>query len=165
MVGRVERVCAALEAAAVRYLIVGGVAVVLHGYLRTTADLDLIIGLDADNASRAMTALGALGYQPRAPVAITAYADGAQRQRWIDEKGLTVFSRWDPDDPGAELDLFVEEPLDFEAAFARAVVFDLTTTQARVVALDDLLALKRRAGRPRDLDDIAALEAIAAGDR
>jgi hypothetical protein len=46
-----------LERAGVRYLVVGGVAVVLHGYLRTTLDLDLVIQLEPDNLDRALTAL------------------------------------------------------------------------------------------------------------
>lgn len=40
-----------------RYLVAGGVAVVLHGYLRTTADLDLIVQLEPDNTLRALNAL------------------------------------------------------------------------------------------------------------
>jgi hypothetical protein len=47
-----ERTIAALEAARVRYLIVGGVAVVLHGHLRTTGDLDLLVDLSDDNATK-----------------------------------------------------------------------------------------------------------------
>jgi uncharacterized protein (DUF1330 family) len=68
VVGEIERVLAALERAGVRYLVVGGVAVVLHGFLRTTADLDLVIQLDPANVRRALDALTDLGYQPRAPV-------------------------------------------------------------------------------------------------
>ena len=54
MTGAIERVLAALNAAEVRYLVVGGVAVVLHGYLRTTADLDLVVELETDNVLRAV---------------------------------------------------------------------------------------------------------------
>ena len=160
MVGRVERICGALERAGVRYLVVGGVAVVLHGYLRTTADLDLIIQLDVENARRAVVAFSTLGYQARAPVPLAQFADADRRRDWIDTKGLTVFSLWNPADPGSEVDLFIEEPLDFEAAYARAVVVELDSTPVHVVSLDDLIELKRRAGRPRDLEDIAALRAL-----
>jgi len=54
MIGEIEGILDALNRAHVRYLIVGGVAVVLHGYLRTTAALDLIIQLDRDNVLRAI---------------------------------------------------------------------------------------------------------------
>ncbi len=57
MIGEIEQVLGALNCAQVRYLVVGGVAVVLHGYLRTTADLDLVLHLERENALRAMRAL------------------------------------------------------------------------------------------------------------
>jgi hypothetical protein len=58
--------------------------------------------------------------------------------------------------------LFVREPFDFEQAWRRAVRVDLDTTSATVASLEDVVALKRAAGRPIDLADVAALEAIAA---
>ena len=59
--------------------------------------------------------------------------------------------------PALEVDLFVEAPFDFEDAWSRRVVVPLETTRASVVALRDLLDMKRRAGRPIDLDDVDAL--------
>jgi hypothetical protein len=96
----IEQVLAALNAAEVRYLIAGGVAVVLHGHLRTTADLDLVVALDHANASRAILALQSLGFRPRAPVPADQFA-------------------------GLEVDRFVKEPFDFEQGYARAVVVQL----------------------------------------
>lgn len=158
--GDLHRIFQALEAAEVRYLVVGGVAVVMHGHPRFTADLDLVVSLDSANALAAVRALGTLGYRPRAPVPAEQFADADVRRTWIAEKGLTVFSLWSPDHPGTDVDLFVDEPFAFEVSYARGVRADLGTTQAMVVSLEDLVELKRRAGRPRDLEDIAALEAI-----
>jgi hypothetical protein len=62
-----ERIFAALEASRARYLVVGGVAVVLHGHPRFTADLDVVIALERANLSKALRALQGLGYRPRAP--------------------------------------------------------------------------------------------------
>jgi len=72
---RIELVLGALTAARVDYLIVGGVAVVMHGHLRTTADLDLVIRLEPDNALRTVRALTQIGLRPRAPVPAEAFAD------------------------------------------------------------------------------------------
>lgn len=157
----IEQVLGALNGAGVRYLVVGGVAVVLYGHLRTTADLDLVVSLEPVNARSAIEALTALGYRPRAPVRAERFADSAERASWIADKGLTVFSLWSDRTPGLEIDLFVREPFDFESAWARRVTVSLDTTTATVAALEDLLALKRAAGRPQDLADIEALEAIA----
>jgi predicted nucleotidyltransferase len=157
----IERVLAALNARSVRYLVVGGVAVVLHGHLRTTADLDLIVALDGENAGRAIAALKQLGFRARAPVPAELFAEAASRAAWKAEKGLVVFSLWSADVPGLEVDLFVEEPLPFDAAYRRAVRVELDTTWATVASLEDLTMLKRAAGRPLDLADVEALEAIA----
>lgn len=148
-----------------QYLVVGGVAVVLHGHLRTTADLDLVVQLAPENARRAISALAALGFQPKAPVPAEAFADPAARKSWIDDKGMTVFSLWSDRLPGTEVDLFVQEPLPFEEAYARAVRVALDTTTATVVSLQDLIALKRASGRPIDLADVEALLAIDGGTR
>jgi hypothetical protein len=160
MVGEIEAVLDTLNRACVRYLVVGGVAVVLHGYLRTTADLDLIIQLERENVRRAMSALSALQYRPRAPVPAEAFAEQPIREQWIREKGLAVFSLWSSAHPTLEIDIFVSEPFDFDAVYARALRVPLVRTEAIVIALDDLIALKKRVGRPRDQEDVAALESL-----
>jgi tRNA nucleotidyltransferase/poly(A) polymerase len=56
-----EPIFAALENGAVRYVIVGGMATVLHGYARLTADVDIIVDQTPDEARKAIRALAALG--------------------------------------------------------------------------------------------------------
>ena len=164
MAQRFEPVLKALSDARVRYLVVGGVAVVLHGYLRTTGDLDLVVELNPDNLARALDALERSGFQPRPPVPLKSFADPEARRLWIETKNLQVFSLWHPELPGFEVDLFVEEPFDFDQAWERKVDVALTHTVATVVGLEDLLKLKRAAGRARDLEDVAVLEKLARGD-
>lgn len=161
MIGEIEDILDALNQARVRYLVVGGVAVVLHGYLRTTADLDLIIQLDRDNVLRAIRALQDHHYRPRAPVSAEDFAEQQAREQWIREKGLAVFSLWSPAHPTLEIDLFVTEPFDFNAVYARALRIHLEKTEATVIALEDLIAMKKSVARPRDIEDIAALESLA----
>jgi len=155
-----EPIFAALERAGVRYVTVGGVAVVLHGHARLTADLDLIVDLAPQAAANALDALTSIGFRPRLPVEVDGFADPAVRERWINQQGMTVFSMWDPDDPLRSVDLFVEQPIDFEELWARSVVVDIDGTPVRVVSIEDLIRLKRIAGRPVDLEDVAALEEI-----
>jgi predicted nucleotidyltransferase len=160
--GSLSEIFRALDDADVRYLVVGGVAVVFHGHPRFTADLDLVLDLTPKNASSAIATLQRLGYRPRAPVPAEDFAKDEARARWREEKGLTVFSLWSPSHPGTEVDLFVEEPFDFEQAWSRrldAVLDDGTTVH--VVGMDDLRSLKETTGRPKDLDDIEKLDEIA----
>ncbi len=156
-----ERIFAALEASGARYLVVGGVAVVLHGHPRFTADLDLAVALDAANVEALLGALEGLGYQPRAPVPLRAFADPEQRAEWTRTKGLTVFSLWSTELLGTEVDLFVEDPLPFEAAWSRRLRAELGELAVNVASIRDLIAMKRRAGRPQDLEDVRELEALA----
>ena len=158
--GDLERIFAALSQHGARYLVVGGVAVVLHGHPRFTADLDLVLALDPDNLRAAIAALRSLGYRPRAPVSLDDLLEPSVRARWIEEKGLTVLSLWSEELPVTEVDLFVAEPFPFSAAYDRALRADLGVVRVPVASLADLIALKRAAGRPKDLEDVLALEEI-----
>jgi predicted nucleotidyltransferase len=155
-----EPVFAALNAAGVRYVVVGGVAVVLHGHARLTADLDLSVDLAPYAAARAIDALTAIGLQPRVPVDPRGFADPAVREGWIKDRGMVVFTLLDPNDPIRSVDLFVENPIDFEELWSKALVLDLQGTGVRVSSIPHLIQMKRQAARPFDSEDIEALEEI-----
>src|SRR5215210_3067519 len=109
-----EPVIEALERARVRYVVVGGVAVVLRGHARLTADLDLAVDLAPQEAARAMRVLTEIGLRPRAPIDPEEFADADARARWRSEKGMEVLSLWDPEHPMRSVDLFVENPVEFQ---------------------------------------------------
>jgi predicted nucleotidyltransferase len=160
-VSSVEAIVRALNQAEVRYVIAGGLAVVAHGYVRFTADIDILLAMDADNLAAATKALQELSYRPRAPVPMEQLLDPAMRQAWIREKGLTVFSLFSVAHPATEVDIFLDAPLDFEAMYARSVELDLVPgIPARFCGLDDLIAMKRQAGRSRDVEDIRQLGSL-----
>lgn len=159
-----SQVLEALSKSGARYLVVVGVAVVLHGHPRFTADLDLVIALEESNIRLAMKALQNLGYRPRAPVGADDFADKSIREGWVRDKHLTVFSLWSGQLPATEIDIFVREPFAFDEAYARALNVDFPFARVSVASLDDLIALKRTAGRPKDLEDIAALEKLRSDD-
>lgn len=156
----VEEVLAALTRADVRFVVVGGVAVVLHGHPRMTADLDLVIDLATGPVDRAMDVLTGMGLVPRLPVPPAAFADPATRARWAAERNLTVFTLVDPAGSLLEVDLFAHSPLPFEPLWAGSVHVLVGETEVRVASIDDLITMKRAAGRPQDLADISALEEI-----
>jgi len=156
-----ERVVRALNEARVRFILVGGVAVVAHGYGRMTQDLDLVIRLDPESVRAAFEALESLGYSPRVPVTASGFADPAQRARWIEEKGMQVLnfhSDWHRETP---VDLFVTEPFDFETEYGLALVQDVAPGMpVHIVRLETLLRMKDGAGRPQDLADAMELRHI-----
>ena len=150
----------ALNRRDVRYVIVGGVAVVLHGFARLTGDVDLALDLHPAEARKAVEALVGLGLRPRLPVDAFDFTDAATREAWVRDKGMRVFTFVDPKDPLLLVDCFAEDVVPFDDLWRRAIVMPLATTSVRVAAIADLIALKRQAGRPQDLQDIDALEAI-----
>lgn len=73
---------------------------------------------------------------------------------------MTVFSLHDPVDPRREVDIFATVPYPFEDMWAASRVVPVAGIPVRIAGIDHLLAMKREAGRPQDLADIAALEAL-----
>jgi len=155
-----EPIFQALEDAGVRYVAVGGVAVVLQGHARLTTNLDLTVDLAPEPAARAIETFIGIGFEPRLPVDPSGFADAATRQAWINDKGMTVFSLWDRADPTRSVDLFVAEPIPFEELWARSEVVALEGTQAQIASISDLIAMKKLSNRPLDLDDIEALTTL-----
>ncbi len=158
--GLYDDVYAAFAEANVRYVVVGGMAVVMSGHVRATVDLDVVVDLDPDAASRAMQALSSLGLLPRVPVAAQDFADPAVREGWIRDKHMQVLSFYDPEHLAREVDVFVAYPLDFELLVAAAVPVRTGAAAVPVASKGHLIEMKRAAGRPRDLEDIEALQAL-----
>lgn len=150
-------VFSALNAGGVRYVVVGGVAVVLHGHARLTVDLDLVVELAPEPARTAVEVLLSLGFLPRLPVDPHDFADATVREQWVRKRNLQVFSLYHPDDPLQEVDLFATYPLPFDELVADADVVQLGDVRVPVVSVPHLVRLKRAAGRPRDLEDVEAL--------
>ena len=151
----------ALNASGARYVVVGGVATVLHGYARLTADIDLIVDLEESAVQSAMQALAGLGLRPRAPVDTADFADARIRESWLHDKGMQVFSLFHPDNPILSVDVFTHHPIEFDRLHGRSEAYNVGGVSVRVASIPDLIFLKRLANRPRDRDDIEKLETIA----
>lgn len=154
----VKAIVEALNGAEVRYLVVGGLAVVAHGYVRYTKDVDLVIQLVPDNVRRAMRALQGLGYRPGVPVRAEEFADAENRMRWIREKGMTVFQLWSDAHRETPVDLFVAEPFDFDKEYEAALRKSLFgRLEVRVATIPTLIRMKEAAGRAEDKVDVERL--------
>jgi hypothetical protein len=155
----IEAIVRALNDAKVQYLIVGGLAVNAYGYERLTRDIDLVIGLEPDNITRGLKALLAIGYQLAIPVTPEEFADPATRETWRREKNMIVLKLWSDVHRRTPIDIFIHEPFDFAAEYAAAKRFEVTGgVSAPIVTWHSLIEMKRFAGRPQDVADIAALE-------
>lgn len=150
-------VLTALSRANVRFVVVGGVAVALHGHLRATVDIDLVIDLVPANAMRTIDVLTGLGLRPRLPVEPRQFADEEIRRDWVENRNLMVFSMWHPQNPSIEIDLFAAPPIDPEEMLADAYYVTVGELQIPVASRAHLIEMKRLAGRAQDLADIEAL--------
>lgn len=158
--GAFDSLVRALEQAGVRYLVAGGLAVNAHGYLRFTRDVDLVLQLARANVISAFGALELVGYRPLVPITAAQFADSAQREQWIRDKGMTVLNFWSDRHRETPIDVFVTEPFDFDEEYARALVKPLGSVSVRFVSIPTLVRMKEAAGRPQDRIDIEYLRKL-----
>jgi len=143
-----------LGAAQVDFVAVGGAAVIGHGYARTTKDLDIVYATDDENLIR----LGSVLTQLNARLSgidedIPFVADARTIRR-------TTILTLDTDEGRIDLLFRPWGAPPYEEMRARAEVVDLDGVEVRIASLEDLMAMKRAAGRPQDLADLEKLEAI-----
>jgi hypothetical protein len=150
----------ALNEHQVRYLLVGGLAMNLHGVPRMTMDVDLVLAMDEGNLDRFIGCASAIGLTPLAPVSLTALKDVEQRRQWVEQKHMATFALL-PASPGAPtVDILIAPPIDIADALERGLHRHLSEVPVSLAAIEDMIALKTAAGRRQDHDDIEHLERL-----
>ena len=149
-----ERVCAALEDARVRYAVVGGYAVALHGAVRGTVDIDLVFPWTERTLAMAEAALNGMGLVSGLPV--SAREIHAFRDEYVRNRNLIAWKFHNPDDPLEQVDIIIN----YDLTGKRTKRVELTSGPVRVLSVDALIAMKRESGRPQDIEDIRALERL-----
>lgn len=133
----------------VRYVVIGGIAAVLHGVPRVTFDLDLLIEATEENAVRLLAALSEarLG---------TASLTSPER---VLENEITIFK------DRIRIDVQTETPgLEFDQAWSQSISMQHQGVDFFVVCVDDLVAAKEASGREVDLSDVSVLRSLADSD-
>ena len=141
----IERLLESLNAADVRYVIIGATAFAAHGWVRATADLDLFIANDRANVEALRAALMSYGYD-----VTEASVEDFQRYKIL-LRQYTLPLDIHPFVSGVDL---------FDSVWNRRVMADLGGVRAPFASLDDLIAMKRAANRPKDLEDLKELERL-----
>ena len=153
-----------MNEAGVPFLVVGGIAVMHHGYGRMTQDVDLVIKLERASICSAFRALDRIGYRPIVPVSAEEFSDPGTRATWRSEKNMAVLRFWNDAHPETPLGVFVDEPFDFSSKYVASDVRESAPgLTVRIVTLKTLLAMKRAAGRMQDLADIDELSLLHGG--
>ena len=130
----------------VRYILVGGYSVILHGYSRTTGDMDLWVERTAENYKRIKQAFNEFGM----PVFDMTEENFLEHPVW----DVFTFGT-----PPVAIDLMISmKGFNFSEIYERAIFFKEDGLAIRVIHKNDLIALKKKAGRSKDLDDLENLE-------
>ena len=148
------RVAAALEAAKVPYALVGGYAVALHGVVRGTVNIDLVLNFRLSQFEGADTALRSIGLTPRLPV--TAAEIFRFREEYVANRDLRAWSFVNAADPSEIVDVILTHDL----AGLKTKGVRVQGRTIKIVAIDDLIRMKKAAGRPQDLEDVKALRTL-----
>ncbi len=152
-----------LEAKKVRYLLVGGIAMNLHGVPRMTMDVDIILAMDESNLRAFLDAANALGLRPIAPVKAEDLLNPTARKSWIAEKNMVAFALRPSDPTGPTVDVLINPPVNIADALNRAESKVIEGVSVSLAAVEDMITLKRAAGRKQDEDDIKQLEKLGRG--
>lgn len=147
----------------VQYLVAGGWAVNLYGVERATGDLDLVVFLEQKNLEKFIEVMEQFHFKPKAPVVMKEFTIEEKRREWREEKGMMVFSFFDPKNPFILLDVFIDIPFDFESVYPERSMIRAGKVEIPVVPLATLIEMKERAGRPQDQSDIYYLKQIQTG--
>lgn len=147
----------ALNDADISYLVVGGVAVNLHGYSRYTGDLDIVMTLDTENLARMDKLMQEKGYVQRLPVDVKLLANEEQVKKWLTEKGMTAYTFIDSALPQNSIDIIVDDSLKFTEFDKNKVVISAWGIKIPVISVNDLIGMKKAANRQKDAEDISAL--------
>jgi len=160
-VASLEAIFRALNEAKARYLVVGGVAVIAHGYVRFTKDLDLVLDLSPNSVTTALNALESLGYRPIIPVSLRDFANPELRNDWTENRNMKVFNLVSDQHPDVTIDVFPKEPFAFETEYARGEWKEVAPhVRAYVVSVPALIGLKMEANRDLDRVDIEKLRKL-----
>lgn len=148
----IDRIVDALNAEGVKFAVVGGHAVALHGAIRGTVDLDLVLAATRENFVAAERALKSLGLVSRIPA--SAEEVFAFRREYMEKRNLLAWGFIHPKDPSQIVDVV----LTWELKPGESVKIRSMGREIPVLGKPALIAMKRASGRPQDLIDAEALE-------
>jgi hypothetical protein len=149
-----NRVCSALKESGVRYALVGGYAVALHGAVRGTVDIDFVIAWNLKNLAMAEQALNGIGLVSRLPLSASELFQF--RQEYINNRNLIAWNFYNPADLSEQVDIVIT----FDLTGVRGKKVDTAAGPVMVLPIRELITMKRESGRPQDLADIEALEKL-----
>jgi predicted nucleotidyltransferase len=147
-----------LNVAKIRYLVVGGVAVNLHGHRRFTADVDILLALDPKNLQAMAEIMHEMGYTERLPVELQELGDEKKVKQFLEEKGMMAYTFLSGSRERIDVDILAPDSISFDSYDKNKVFLNIDDDiNVPVISVSDLIAMKKNANRQKDVDDVAAL--------
>lgn len=150
----IYRLIGALESRRVNYAIAGGYAVALHGAVRGTVDIDIVIRLTRKDFLAIEAALKDMGLQSRLPLKAEEVYEF--REEYIKNRNLLAWNFINDYNPTESVDIILTEDL----RKLRTKRIRAGRKTLRIVSIDDLIKMKEKSGRQQDLEDIKALRSL-----
>ena len=144
----------------VDYVLVGGLAVTLHGYQRVTMDVDVVLAMDATNLARFIACAKAANLHPVIPVPIDSLARPELLEQWHRDKGMLAFGLREPDMMATVIDVLIKPIVPFEDLRRDALVRKIGRLDVPIASIDHLIRMKTGTGRSKDLIDIEELKKL-----
>lgn len=135
----------------INYMIVGGYAVNFHGYSRNTVDIDLIIKFTLTNLKKIEKILNKMGMVSKLP--IDAVSVFKFREEYIKNRNLIAWNFYNKDDLTDQVDILINHDIDD----FKSEKFKVGQMEFNVISKKDLIKMKKKAGREKDLLDIKEL--------
>lgn len=147
----IEKVCASFARREIPYAVVGGHAVSLHGAVRGTVDIDFVLNWNKGALLGAEQTLSEMGLVSRLPISADDVFEF--RDEYINNRNLIAWNFYNPSNLTEQIDIIINYDL------TNKKVKELTVGNAKVkvLSLDELIQMKKAAGREQDLADVAAL--------
>lgn len=151
-----------LADAEIDFVVVGGFAMQMHGFQRATYDVDVALDMNQDNLEKFVAFALHHKFVPVIPEPLASLKSASKLDLWFREKGMIAFALRAPDD--FVLDVLIRPFVDFATLRANAVQGFLHGRSFRFAGLNEMLAMKQAAARPKDQIDIIALNKIKQGE-
>ncbi len=126
---------AALARHKVDYLLIGGLAVSLHGVERATMDVDISVAMNPANLASLIALARELKLVPVLPVPLESLKDIELLRQWHKERNLEAFALRTPELAGVTLDVLLFPPVEYAGMSQRAVVLNVANVAVRMVAM------------------------------
>jgi hypothetical protein len=162
MNNHIQGILSALSKNKVKFVVCGGVALVLHGIERLTMDIDISVPMDKENLQILISTLKEIGMTPRAPIPAESLLDPEKRKIMAEEKDALVFSFIDIKNPYKQVDIFIGRDDLYSYLVKDATAAQIQDSIIDIISIENLIKMKKEINpqREKDILDINELQKL-----